>query len=139
MPRMPRNSGFSLVEVLLVLAILGIISSISIPTYLGQRRRARIVGDAIANAQTMRMLLETRKADNGIYGTVGSVTWTLGTASDATFLPGFNPRGNSHMNFIVEVTNSGLAYTLTCIDPSNAGGTTVYQTNQNGAELARLR
>ena len=135
-----KNEGFSLIEVLLVLAIIGIISGIAIPMYLGQRRRARVIGDAIANAQTMRMLLETRKADNGVYGAVGSAyTWVSGSASDTTFLPSFNPGGNSQMNYAVVIGSAGLVYTLTCTDPSISGGVTAYQTNQNGDELARLK
>lgn len=131
--------GFSLIEVLLVLAIIGIISGIAIPAYIGQRTRARVIGDAISNAQVIRMLLESRKADNGLYGPVGtSYTWTNGVASDATFLPGFTPQGNSKMNFTVAIGANGLSYLLTVVDPSIGSGATAYQTNQAGAELARL-
>lgn len=133
------NRGFSLVEILLVLAIIGIISAIAIPSYLGQRRRARVIGDAIANCQVIRMQLETRKADNGTYGpAAGNYTWINGVASDATFLPSFTPAGNSKMNFDITIGNTGLTYVLTCTDPSISGGVTAFQTNQNGEELARL-
>lgn len=136
--RSRKSQGFTLIEILLVLAIIGIISTIAIPAYLGQRRRARVIGDAIANAQTVRMLLETRKADNGIYGPANAdYTWINGVASDATFLPGFVPAGNSHMNFDILIDNTGLAYVLTCTDPTIPA--TAYQTNQNGQELARLQ
>ena len=83
--RRHRNgkNGFSLIEVLLVLAILGIISTIAIPSYLGQRRRARVIGDAQTNAQVLRMALESRKAENGVYGAAGTYTWTNGTPSSS--------------------------------------------------------
>ena len=60
MNRTRRVNGFSLIELLLVLAILGIISGIAIPSYMGQRRRARIIGDAQANAQPAAVFFPAR-------------------------------------------------------------------------------
>ena len=134
-----RARGFSLIEILLVLAILGILSAIAIPSFLGQRRRARVIGDAIANAKVLQMALESRKADNGVYAnTTTPYTWTNGTPSDATFLPSFTPSGSSKMNYSVAVGATGLTYTLTVFDPSVSATTVAYQTDQTGAELARL-
>ena len=135
------DHGFSLIELLLVLAIIGIISGIAIPAYLGQRRRARVIGDAMANAKVIAMMLETRKADNGIYGSDGSgYTWSGGTPSGSasTLLPGFTPRGNSKMDFAIQITSSGLAYTITVTDPT-LGGITAFQTDQAGSVLQKLQ
>lgn len=133
-----RTHGFSLIELLLVLSIIGIISGIAIPSLMGQRRRARVIGDAMSNAKVMAMMLESRKADNGTYGAVGTYNWTSGTAvgSAATLLPAFTPKGNSYMNYSLAIGSSGLGYTLSVIYP---GVTTAYQTNQNGVELARWK
>ncbi|MBP1627693.1 MAG: hypothetical protein H6Q00_2168 [Holophagaceae bacterium] len=130
------KSGFSLVEVLLVLAILGIISTIAIPSYLGQRRRARLIGDAQANAQVLRMALESRKAENGVYGTGGTYTWTDGTPSSSSFLPSFTPKGNSKMNFSLLLGSTGLTYTLTVKDPSAAGATVLTATQTGSMTIA---
>jgi prepilin-type N-terminal cleavage/methylation domain-containing protein len=140
MHRLRSTRGFTLIEILLVLAIIGIISGIAIPTYMGQRRRSRVIGDAMANAKVMAMLLESRKADNGIYGNAQTYNWTAGSAvgSAATLLPQFTPQGNSKMNYSLAIGNSGLGYTLTVSDPSLGSGVTAYQTDQTGAELVRL-
>lgn len=132
--------GFSLIELLLVLAIIGILSGIAIPAYLGQRRRARVIGDAISNAQVIRMQMESRKAENGIYGPADQeYTWNAGVPSDATFLPSFTPKGNSKMNFEIVIGATGLTYSLKVFDPSISNTTVAYQTNQSGEELARLQ
>nr|WP_320132888.1 type II secretion system protein [uncultured Holophaga sp.] len=138
--RRKEQKGFSLIELLLVVAILGIISAIAIPSYLGQRRRARVVGDAMANAKVMSLLLESRKAENGIYGTAATYSWPASGTADSSatsLLPTFTPKGNSTMDYTLEIGSSGLAYTLTVVDPSLA--TTAYQTDQAGSELQRLK
>ncbi len=131
MNRPDRARGFSLVELLLVIAVIGILSAIAIPSYMGQRRRARVIGDAQSNARVLALALETRKADNGIYGVGGPFTWTSGVASDATFLPTVSLQGSSKMNYSVAITNGGLGYTITVIDPSTANAS-VLTLNQNG-------
>jgi prepilin-type N-terminal cleavage/methylation domain-containing protein len=138
MIRTEKAKGFSLIELLLVLTIIGVISGIAIPSFLGQRRRARVIGDAQANAQVLRMQLETYRADNGVYGTAGSTyTWTAsGTvpSDPAAVALNFNPRGNSKMDYAVAISANALAYTLTVTDPQMANAQ-VFQTDQSGAAL----
>jgi len=133
MSHRPTIRGFSLVELLLVVALIGIISAIAIPSFLGQRRRARVTGDAQTNARVLAMALETRKADNGIYGTGGPYKWTVAAgASDATFLPTVSLQGSSKMDYNVAISNGGLAYTISVTDPSRSNAN-VLTLNQAGA------
>lgn len=137
--RPSKSTGFSLVELLLVLTVLGILSAIAIPSYLGQRRRARVIGDAISNAKVLQMGLETRRAEFGLYGTAGTYGWKAdgSDASGPALIPTFEPKGSSKMNYSINIDASGVAYVLTVSDP-NFGNVTAYQTNQSGTELARL-
>lgn len=137
MPRLTRRSsrtrGFSLVELLLVLALIGILSGIAIPAYLGQRRRARVIGDAKANAAAIGMQMEARKAESGIYAASGTtVTWTKGVPSNASFLPGLSMTNATQMNYSLSVTNGGLGYTITVTDPL-ASSAQVLTLDQSGA------
>jgi|GEM_PF-366107 prepilin-type N-terminal cleavage/methylation domain-containing protein len=138
MPSSTRSHGFSLIELLLVLAIIGILGGIAIPSFMGQRKRARVIGDAQSNARVLAMALESRKADVGLYGTAGtSQFWSASGQSptaSTSWAPTFIPKGNSKMNYNVSVSGGGLTYSITVKDPNRSSGhSTVLTGDQTGA------
>jgi prepilin-type N-terminal cleavage/methylation domain-containing protein len=135
------TKGFSFIEILLAVAIIGILSAIAVPMFLGQKTHADLVGDAQQNAKSLQLMLETSKADSGVYGPAGGpYTWTPQAdgsyvASNTTIAPQFGAKGASKMTYSLTVTNGGLAYTLEVDDnrPGKAGK--IYVVDQTGQQI----
>ena len=105
-----HSTGFSLVELLLVIAIIGIIAGIAVPLFLGERTKA-MQAEARSNLETLRLLEEQYFAENGCYyrnnaGTCTNTTIT-GIADIQDFLPGFRPGHPDSLNFGYEIVTAG--------------------------------
>jgi prepilin-type N-terminal cleavage/methylation domain-containing protein len=125
-----RNRGFSLIEILLALAIIGIIAGIAIPSFLGSRAQARYIGDARANTEVIRQNLENFRADNGQYP-AGTYVWTKGAPPDPNPLPNVAFKDSTKLDFTVTVNDDRLTYTISSTDPSQ-GNKQIYKVDQTG-------
>ena len=75
-----RHSGFTLIEVMITVAIIGILAAIAIPSYVDYVLRGKLV-EATTTLQTMRASMEQYYQDNRTYANVS------GSAPSACIVP----------------------------------------------------
>jgi len=136
---MKRSSkGFTLIELMIVVAVVAIIAAIAIPSYNAQVRKSRR-SDATRFLGDLQLQLERWRAENPCYGTSGAggcptytASGTYPTVPDATASPYYTIAiaSATATTFSLTATPTGIQTGDTCgvltlaYDPSSATSTT---------------
>ena len=114
--RLPRSHGFTLIEVMIVVAIVGILAAIALPAYGDYVRRSKIV-EATSNLSDMRTRMEQFFLDNRTYLNAGA----CGVPDRNLESFGFECRPTGGQNWTITATGKS----------TNGMGGFVYTLNQN--------
>lgn len=108
-----NQQGFTLIELMIVVAIIGILSAIAIPNFMTFRLKAK-TSEAKANLGSIRTCEEAYKAEYDTYygpitaypATPGAASQAWTTAATAFSAIGFSPSGKVYYSYAVTTANA---------------------------------
>ena len=127
MRKAQRKSGFTIVELLVVIVVIGILASISVVAYNGIQNRARASSLASALSQTAKQLIFYASDNNDSYPATSAAFFTeigansSGVKNDTTYQYSSN-NTVSPKTYCVTATLGTVSYTLTQATSPTPGG-----------------
>ncbi|MBS2033736.1 type II secretion system protein [bacterium] len=111
MRRQPAKRGFTLIELMIALAIIAILAAISIPRFMVARYRAYLSA-CLVNERNIATALESYRNDNRVYPPVMTTLVQANMGGDINKLPTC-PSAPS-VSYVYEASVDGEAFTVSC-------------------------
>jgi type IV pilus assembly protein PilE len=122
--RPARSRGFTLIEVMITVAIVGILAAVAFPQYSSYVRRGQ-QPEAFNALSDYRTKMEQYYQDNRNYGS--------SACADASTAGAWNSfASNKYFSFSCSLSNSGQGYSITATGISGSVSGDKYAINQNG-------
>jgi type IV pilus assembly protein PilE len=134
-PARTRATGFTLIEVMITVAIIGILAAIALPSYQGYIRRGQ-QPEAFNALSDYRTKMEQYYQDNRNYGDTAGTVCATGTASSTW--NGFVPPGAKYFTYACVTSSTGQAYTITATGSAGQVKSDVYAIDQNGTRTTTV-
>lgn len=125
----PRSQGFTLIEGIVLVAIVGILATVAVPNFIRLQTRGR-VAEAHTNLAALRDAQHARYAELGNFVRAGSAPagvpgprprpWAGASTLEFRELLGFAPDGDVYFEY--GANGAGEAYTLTAMSDLDGAG-----------------
>ena len=102
---MNRNKGFTLIELMVVVAVIGILLTIAIPAYSESVRKSRRA-EAASELGKLQMAQERWRADHASYGTLANIGGVASLANGYYTVAVSTPAGNCPSTVAATAANS---------------------------------
>lgn len=132
---MKMKNGFTLIEIMIAIAVVAILTAIAVPSYTDYVRRGKIA-EATSALANMRVQMEQYFQDNKTYANVTGVTAPCTAGAGTVPLPA----GTKYFTFDCDTpARAAVTFTLTATGIATQGmGGFVYTVNQANAQVSTI-
>lgn len=117
-----NKKGFTLIELMIVVAIIGILAAIAIPNFLRFQARAR-QSEAKQNLGAIFTAYAAYYSDNNTYPSAASITIKSGATFDCLKIADWSPKGNTRYAYVCSGTEAFTPTMSGAPDPGGCAGT----------------